>query len=66
MTPITDPRPFAATLSDWMARHGLTAYRAAKIMRVREDQIPKWTAGAKATHEFGLRCAMTLHDEGRA
>lgn len=64
MTTINDARPFADVLRDWMARHSLTAYAAAKILHVREGLIPGWIAGAKVTHEFGLRCAMALHDAG--
>lgn len=62
LPPHDDPRPFADVLRDWIARHHLTAYRAAQILRVREGLIPGWLAGARVTHEYGLRCAMSLHD----
>lgn len=28
MTPLTDPRPLAEVLQDWLRRHGLTVYAA--------------------------------------
>ncbi len=70
MTPLTDPRPFAEVLRDWMERHGLTAYRAAIILapvkgKGRTGQVPKWLAGTPPAHERGMRALMTLHDEGR-
>lgn len=30
MTPMSDPRPFAEVLRDWMARHDLTMYAAGR------------------------------------
>lgn len=70
MTPLDDPRPLAEVLRDWMARHGLTAYAAAQRLRVRDDVLRSWLPDAPRprapSYEWGLRCAMTLADEGRA
>lgn len=67
MAPNDDPRPFADVLRDWMARHGLTSYAAAKLVGARDQRtITGWLGGASVTYEPALRALMTLRDEGRA
>ncbi len=66
-TPITDPRPFAPVLADWLTRHGLTRYAASRDVLSASDQtIGKWLAGAPCPYQREVRALMTLHDEGRA
>ncbi len=65
MTPFTDPRPFALVLSDWMARHDLTAYAAAKILPVSAPAIRNWLTGLPCPVEVSHRALMTMIDEGR-
>lgn len=65
-TPLTDHRPFKIVLADWIARHGLSDYAAAKLIGAKDQRtIPRWREGAAVTYEPAIRAAMTLHDEGR-
>lgn len=67
MTPLTDPRPFADVLRDWMGRHQLSAYAVAKMCGAKQGvTVTGWLAGKPATYEPALRALMTLVDEGRA
>ncbi|MDO5648832.1 hypothetical protein [Paracoccus sp. (in: a-proteobacteria)] len=65
MPPITDPRPFAAVLADWLARHNLTFYAAAPILGAVETTVSRWHKGHNCRHEKAYRALMTLVDEGR-
>jgi transposase len=64
MTPITDPRPLPAALSDWMARHGLSAYAAAPILGAHQSTVRRWIDGVQCDRERGVRATMTLYDQG--
>lgn len=67
MTPLSDPRRFAEVLRDWMARHELTRYAAARDHLSASDQtIGLWLAGRPCPYEREVRALMTLIDEGRA
>lgn len=64
MTPIDDPRPFSEVLRDWMERHGLTDYAAAKRFGARDQAtIRGWREGRPATYEPALRALMALVDQ---
>lgn len=66
LTHLTDARPFADVLRDWMAARGLTEYRAAKMLGCKSQKtIAQWLGGGTATYETALRALMTLYDEGR-
>ncbi|MDO5621895.1 MAG: hypothetical protein Q4G24_10540 [Paracoccus sp. (in: a-proteobacteria)] len=62
MTPITDPRPFAEVLRDWLDRNGLTAYAAAPVLGTTESSIGRWLAGRPCAHERAYRGLITLID----
>ena len=65
MTPITDPRPFADVLRDWMDRHGLSAYAVAKMIGAKQGvTVTRWLGGKAATYEPALRAFMAMRDEG--
>ena len=77
--PVSDPRPFAAVLTDWLARHGLTAYAAAgaaprgrapdhtgPTLPATAVSIRGWVQGRPCPAERAYRALMTLIDEGRA
>lgn len=64
--PIDDPRPWREVLADWMRRHDLTSYGAARILPATRQAIDKWLDGAPCPVERSHRALMTLHDEGRA
>lgn len=65
--PLADSRPFAAVLSDWMARRGLTAYAAAPLLGTRSaNTVRNWMAGTPCAAERATRALMTMIDEGRA
>lgn len=71
MTPITDPRPFAEVLRDWLARHDMTAYAASHThggpVEATDVAICKWLAGTVTPRQPRAYLAlMTLYDEGRA
>lgn len=66
MTPIDDPRPFADVLRDWMGRHDLTMYAAARVLPVSDTAISLWLRGKPCPVERSHRALMTLHDEDRA
>lgn len=70
-TPMTDPRPFADALRDWMTRRALTYEAAAAALGddghpVSRRAIAKWLAGEPPRYERQTRALMTLIDEGRA
>lgn len=66
MTPMTDDRPFAKVLRDWMARHGLSAYATAPRLEVTKQSVAKWLAGDPCPHHRAYRALMVMIDEGRA
>lgn len=66
ISPIDDPRPFDKVLRDWLARHQLTVYAAAKKLPATKAGIAKWLGGAPCPAERSHRALMTLIDEGRA
>lgn len=65
MTPITDPRPLAEVLADWIARHGGTAYAVGggRILSVSDQTIRNWLAGRPCQMEREVRALMTLVDQ---
>jgi len=68
VTPLTDPRPFAQVLRDWIDRNSETgsAYSVAngKPLTAKQNTIRAWLAGAPCTYEREVRALMTLHDMG--
>lgn len=66
MTPISDPRPFAEVLREWLDRHNLTAYAAAPVLGTTERTVGRWLAGSPCAHERAYRGLLALIDEGRA
>lgn len=67
---ISDERPFAEVLRDWMARHGLTAYAASHQhggpIEATEAAIGQWLSGKSTPRQPRAYLAlMILHDEGR-
>jgi len=65
MTPITDTRPFAEVLADWMRRHNLSAYRVAQMVGARQGvTVTGWRDGRSATYEPARRALMTMVDQG--
>lgn len=57
--PVEDTRPFAEVLRDWLGRHNLTAYRAAKTFGIGQGvTVSRWLAGAPIKHEVAMRRAM--------
>lgn len=67
ITPIDDPSPFSEVLGEWMARHGLSDYRAGPILGTSNQVVGKWRRGiVTPRHERAVRALMTLINEGRA
>lgn len=66
MRPIDDPRPYAAVLSDWIGRHGGSAYAASGQLHTSQASLGRWLKGERCAHERAYRALMTLVDEGRA
>lgn len=63
MTPFNDPRPFSAVLSDWIQRHGGSAYAAAGILHTTPMTIGRWLRDAPSCpHQYAYRGLMTLLD----
>ncbi len=66
MTPRTDPRPFAEVLRDWLDRHHLSHYEAAKIVGASHGSvIGKWVGGGALRYEPSIRAMMAAIDEER-
>lgn len=64
MTPITDPRPFAEVLRDWIGRHGGSAYAAARLLDTSEATVGRWLKGGPVQREKAERALMTMIDLG--
>lgn len=66
MTPIDDPRPFAAVLADWIDRHGGSAYAVAdgRILSATKKTVYNWLDGRPCQYELEVRALMTLADKG--
>lgn len=63
MTPLKDPRSFPAVLQDWLERHDLSHYAAAKALQVSQGAlITRWLGGARVQYEPGVRAMMTIFD----
>lgn len=64
MTPLTDPRPFADVLADWIARHGGSAYAVSdgRILTARRQTVSNWLAGGPCAYEREVRALMTHVD----
>jgi len=67
MTPLTDPRPFADVLADWIARHGGSAYAVSdgRILTARRQTVSNWLAGGPCAYEREVRALMTHEDARR-
>lgn len=66
MTPLDDPRPFAAVMRDFLARHKLRQTpETAAIFGIGRAGLTKWLAGAYCPVERSHRALMLLIDEGR-
>ncbi|HBD89560.1 MAG TPA: hypothetical protein DC061_02510 [Gemmobacter sp.] len=68
-TPMTDPRPFAEVLRDWMARGAMTYEGAAAALGddgrpVARRTVAQWLAGDQPRYERQARALMTLIDQG--
>lgn len=65
--PIDDQRAFPEVLRDWLARHDLSHYAAAKKLGIAQGvTVSRWAEGAPVRYERAIRALMTLIDEGRA
>lgn len=64
---ITDRRPFAEALSDWIGRHGGSAYAVSdgRKLSARRQTVSNWLGGRPCQYEREVRALMTLADEGR-
>lgn len=62
MTTLDDPRPFSVVLSDWIGRHGGSAYAAGPILRTTPMTVGRWLNGSPCAHEYAYRGLMTLLD----
>lgn len=62
ITPLTDPRPYADVLRDWLARHDLTAYAAAPRLGTTQASIGRWLRGTPCVHERAYRGLMSALD----
>lgn len=63
---IEDERPIREVLSDFMARHRVTAYELAPRLGVTRATIGRWVQTGQVPQERMLRALLTLIDEGRA
>lgn len=65
--PLTDPRPFADVLRDWIARHGGSVYAVAdgRILSASAPTVRNWLDGRPCPSEREVRALMTFADEGR-
>lgn len=67
MTPRTDPRPFPEVLRDWLARHQLSNYEAARIIGASHGSVVgKWLGGGSLRYEPSIRAMMAAVDADRA
>ena len=65
-TPMTDPRPFADVLRDWLSRMRLTMDAGAYLLGVTTRSLYRWRDGQETAHHRAYRALMTLIEEGRA
>lgn len=67
MTPLDDPRPFAAVLRDFLGRHDLRqTTETAEIFGASRASLTNWLAGRETPRgERSHRALMLLIDEGR-
>lgn len=53
---------FAADLTAWLTKHGLTYYSAAPILDVSERTVGRWAAGQECQHATAFRALMREYD----
>ncbi|MPM20186.1 hypothetical protein SDC9_66615 [bioreactor metagenome] len=66
MTPLTDERPFSDVLSDWISRHGGSAYAVSdgRILSARRQTVSNWLDGRPCQFELEVRALMAAVDSG--
>lgn len=66
ITPLNDPRPFAAVFAAWIERHGMESrYEAMKALELSHHTVVRlWLEGKPARREKSERALLTAWDLG--